>query len=136
MKNPITAILIAMSLIVFLVIGYLEWDYFNNTCKNAHPDHAGLTAGLRFLILLASSITSTFLLLISTVHFFIRKQKPRAMLLGTAFFLISIYTGLYMVGVVPPMYTDMVSPSYLELVRKAEKPIFFIAEYKLYSAQV
>ena len=51
---------------------------------------------------------------------YIRKTNPNSLVLATAFFLISAYTGLYMVKILPPLYTEKVPPTYLELVHKAE----------------
>lgn len=50
----------------------------------------------------------------------VRETNPNSLVLATAFFLISAYTGLYMVKILPPLYTEKVPPTYLELVRKAE----------------
>ena len=51
---------------------------------------------------------------------YVRKSNPNAMVLATTFFLISVYTGLYMIHLAPPLYTGKVPPTYLELVRQAE----------------
>jgi len=50
----------------------------------------------------------------------IRQKNYNALVLGTGFFLISIYTGLNMFQMVPSLYTEKVPPAYLELVRQAE----------------
>lgn len=55
-----------------------------------------------------------------TLMDYVRKSSPFSTVLATAFFLISIYTGLYMIKIVPPLYTEKVPPVYLELVRQAE----------------
>ena len=51
---------------------------------------------------------------------FVRSRGDHSPILLTGFLLISMYTGLNLIGVLPPLYTQEVPQEYIELVNKAE----------------
>ena len=51
---------------------------------------------------------------------YLRKIAGNSVVLMTGYLLISIYSGLYMIGVLPPLYTDKIPHAYIELINNAE----------------
>jgi hypothetical protein len=51
---------------------------------------------------------------------YLRKVVGNSVILMTGYLLISIYSGLHMIGALPPLYTDEVPHAYIELINDAE----------------
>jgi hypothetical protein len=51
---------------------------------------------------------------------YLRKQAGYSIVLMTGYLLISLYSGLHMVGVLPSLYTDKIPQAYIELINDAE----------------
>jgi hypothetical protein len=51
---------------------------------------------------------------------FLRKQAGHSIVLMTGFLLISLYSGLHMIGVIPSLYTDKIPQAYIQLINDAE----------------
>lgn len=67
---------------------------------------------------------------------YLRKIAGNSVVLMTGYLLISIYSGLYMIGVLPPLYTDEIPHTYIELINDAEtgveKPIDGVYKHEVY----
>ena len=51
---------------------------------------------------------------------YLRKQAGYSIVLMTGYLLITVYTGLYMIGILPALYTDKIPHAYIELINDAE----------------
>lgn len=51
---------------------------------------------------------------------YLRKVVGNSVILMTGYLLISVYSGLHMIGALPPLYTDEVPHAYIELINDAE----------------
>lgn len=51
---------------------------------------------------------------------YLRKQAGQSILLMTGYWLISLYSGLHMVGILPSLYTNTLPQAYIELIYNAE----------------
>gem|GEM_PF-6082583 len=51
---------------------------------------------------------------------YLRKNIGHSIILMTGFLLISIYSGLHLVGLFPSLYTNKIPQTYIELINRAE----------------
>jgi len=67
---------------------------------------------------------------------FLRKQAGHSIVLMTGFLLISVYSGLSMIGILPSLYTDKIPHAYIELINDAEtgkeEPVDGVYKHQLY----
>lgn len=100
--------------------------------------------GIFAAILLGLFILGTYLnrkLLLDGVEIktpqYLRKITGNSVVLMTGYLLISIYSGLYMIGVLPPLYTDEIPHAYIELIKDAEtgveKPVDGLYKHEIYN---
>jgi hypothetical protein len=67
---------------------------------------------------------------------YLRKHAGYSIVLMTGYLLISLYSGLHMLGVLPSLYTDKIPHAYIELINDAETgketPIDGVYKHELY----
>ena len=67
---------------------------------------------------------------------YLRKQAGHSVILMTGYLLITLYTGLNMIGMLPSLYTDKIPHAYIELINDAEagneKPVDGVYKHELY----
>lgn len=67
---------------------------------------------------------------------YLRKIVGSSVVLMTGYLLISMYSGLYMIGALPPLYTDEIPHAYIELINDAEigveKPVDGVYKHEVY----
>ncbi len=67
---------------------------------------------------------------------YLQKQTGHSVILMTGYLLISLYSGLNMIGVFPSLYTNKLPQSYIELINKAETgkeiPVDGVYKHELY----